>query len=77
MRIRDPQPRRAYRLPERLKKKVSEKWGEKDVVNPSEKGKHKGKTKADLCKQKAAGRGDPKELNFAIRAKSGWGKVEC
>lgn len=67
---------------------VDEKWGKPTVVSPNEKGKYEGKTKADLLKQynklKASGPhkkgsaeyGKMRELAFAIRAKSGWGKVE-
>lgn len=61
-------------------KKVEENWHKKDVVNPAEKGKHTNVSVADLHKQltHAKERGDTdleKELNFAIRAKTGWGKV--
>ena len=57
-------------------------------LNPAKKGMFKGKTKAELTSQynklKASGphkKGSPaftkmKELAFAIRAKSGWGKVD-
>jgi hypothetical protein len=67
---------------------LAEKWGKETVVNPSEKGKYEGKTKADLLKSynalKSSGphkQGSPefgrmRELAFAIRAKSGWGKVK-
>lgn len=67
---------------------LNEKWGVEDAVHPSKKGMFKGKTKADLEKQlnnlKAKGphkKGSKeytkmKELQFAIRAKSGWGKVK-
>jgi hypothetical protein len=67
---------------------IAEKWDEPTKVAPSEKGKYKGKTKAELKKQydrlKAAGphkKGSPefgrmRELAFAIRAKSDWGKVD-
>ena len=67
---------------------VEEKWGKSDVVNPREKGKYEGKTKAELQKSynslKASGphhKGSHeynrmKELAFAIRAKSGWGKIK-
>lgn len=65
---------------------LDEKWGVKDAVHPSRKGMFKGKTKADLEKQlsnlkkrgphKRGSKEDTKmkELNFAIRAKSGWPK---
>ena len=66
---------------------VAEKWGTPTTVSPSEKGKYKGKTKAELLKSynalKKSGphsKGSPefgrmRELAFAIRAKGGWGKV--
>lgn len=65
-----------------------EKWEEPTKVSPEERGKYQGKTKADLLKSyqalKKTGphkKGSPeygrmRELAFAIRAKSGWGKVE-
>lgn len=67
---------------------LDEKWGKPTTVSPEERGKYKGKTKAELLKQynalKARGphkKGSPefgrmRELAFAIRAKGGWGKVE-
>jgi hypothetical protein len=67
---------------------INEKWGTTTKVSPEEKGKYAGKTKAELLKQynalKARGphkKGSPeygrmRELAFAIRAKSGWGKVK-
>ena len=67
---------------------INEKWGEETKVSPSEKGKYAGKNKAELTKQynklKASGphkKGSPeyskmRELSFAIRAKSDWGKVQ-
>lgn len=66
---------------------INEKWGKPTIVAPSEKGKYKGKNKAELLKSynalKARGphkKGSPeygrmRELAFAIRAKGGWGKV--
>jgi hypothetical protein len=66
---------------------VEEKWGTATTVSPEEKGKYKGKTKAELLKSynelKKSGphkKGSPeygrmRELAFAIRAKSNWGKV--
>lgn len=59
---------------------IEENWHKKDVVNPAEKGKHSGQSVADLRKQlaNAKKRGDTsqeREDNFAIRAKTGWGKV--
>jgi hypothetical protein len=68
--------------------KINEKWGEPTTVSPEEKGKYAGKTKAELLKSynalKARGphkKGSPeygrmRELAFAIRAKTGWGKVQ-
>lgn len=68
--------------------KLNEKWGTETKVAPSEKGKYKGKTKAELLKHynklKKSGPhkkgskeyGTMRELSFAIRAKSGWGKVK-
>lgn len=67
---------------------LDEKWGEPTVVSPSERGKYKGKTKAELLKSynalKKSGPykkgskefGRMRELAFAIRAKGGWGRVE-
>ena len=65
---------------------LEEKWAGGATLNPEKKGMFKGKTKADLEKQLAAlhktgphKKGTPEytkqqELNFAIRAKSGWKK---
>lgn len=67
---------------------LDEKWDKPTTVAPEERGKYKGKTKAELLSQynalKAQGphkKGSPefgrmRELAFAIRAKGGWGKVE-
>lgn len=67
---------------------INEKWGKPTVVSPEEKGKYAGKTKAELLKTynalKKSGphkKGSPeysrmRELAFAIRAKSDWGKVK-
>jgi hypothetical protein len=67
---------------------LDEKWGKPTVVSPEEKGKYSGKSKAELLKSynalKKSGphkKGSPeygrmRELAFAIRAKSGWGKVD-
>lgn len=67
---------------------TNEKWDTKTEVSPSEKGKYEGKTKAELTKEynklKSTGphkQGSKefskmKELAFAIRAKSDWGKVQ-
>lgn len=67
---------------------LNEKWGKPTKVSPEEKGKYEGKTKAELLKSynalKKSGPhkkgskeyGRMRELAFAIRAKSGWGKVE-
>lgn len=67
---------------------IEEKWGKPTVVSPEEKGKYQGKTKAELLTSynalKKSGphkKGSPeygrmRELAFAIRAKSDWGKVK-
>jgi len=67
---------------------INEKWGKPTVVSPEEKGKYKGKSKQELLKSynqlKSSGPhkkgsieyGRMRELAFAIRAKSGWGKVK-
>ena len=67
---------------------LQEKWGTETTVSPSEKGKYKGKSIAELRKSynalKASGphhKGSPeygrmRELAFAIRAKTGWGGVD-
>lgn len=67
---------------------LDEKWGKPTVVSPEERGKYAGKTKEELLRQynalKKKGphrRGSPefgrmRELAFAIRAKTGWGRVE-
>jgi hypothetical protein len=67
---------------------LDEKFATPAKVNPAKKGMFAGKTKAELQKQynrlKATGphhKGSPeftkmKELAFAIRAKSGWGKMD-
>lgn len=67
---------------------LGEKWGTTTTVNPEERGKYKDKSKAELLQAynalKKSGphsRGSPeygrmRELAFAIRAKSGWGKVK-
>lgn len=66
---------------------ISEKWGKPTTVSPSERGKYKGKSKDELLhaynalkKSGPHSKGSPeygrmRELAFAIRAKSGWGKV--
>lgn len=66
---------------------IAEKWGVSDTVNPRERGKYAGKTKAELLKsynalkksgphpRGSAEYGRMRELAFAIRAKSGWGAV--
>jgi len=71
-----------------LNESVNEKWAKPTIVSPREKGKYEGKTKAELLKSynalKAKGphkKGSPeygkmRELAFAIRAKSDWGKVK-
>jgi uncharacterized protein (DUF3820 family) len=72
---------------ERESKELDEKWGKETKVSPEEKGKYKGKSVAELRKAynalKAKGPhpkgsaefGKMHELAFAIRAKTGWGKV--
>ena len=67
---------------------LKEKWGTATVVSPEEKGKYAGKTKSELLKSynalKKSGPhkkgssefGRMRELAFAIRAKSDWGKVK-
>lgn len=67
---------------------LEEKWGKPTKVSPEEQGKYAGKTKAELLGSyqalKKSGphkKGSPeygrmRELAFAIRAKTGWGKVE-
>jgi hypothetical protein len=72
----------------RESEQCDEKWGEPTQVSPKEKGKYQGKTKSELLKTynhlKASGPhkkgseeyGRMRELAFAIRAKSGWGKVD-
>jgi len=60
---------------------INEKWNKKNVVDPKKKGMFKGKTKEDLHKELTAAkkRGDTtkeKEINFALRAKNKWGKVD-
>lgn len=67
--------------------RIEEKWGKPTVVSPEEKGKYSGKSKEELLKSynalKKSGphkKGSPeygrmRELAFAIRAKTGWGKV--
>ena len=71
-----------------LEQEIEEKWGEETEVSPKEKGKYQGKTKEELLRAynslKKSGphkKGSPefgrmRELAFAIRAKSGWGKVK-
>ena len=67
---------------------LDEKWGKPTQVSPEERGKYRGKTKDELLRSynalKKSGpypKGSPeygrmRELAFAIRAKSGWGRVE-
>ena len=67
---------------------VGESWDKPTVVNPKERGKYAGKTKAELLraynalkatgphKQGSEEYGRMHELAFAIRAKGGWGKVK-
>lgn len=64
---------------------LEEKWGVTDAVSSKEKGKYNNWTLADLRSERSklkakkertpAESGKLKELNFAIRAKTGWGKV--
>lgn len=70
------------------KKTMTEKWDTETQVSPSERGKYAGRTKEQLLKAyrmlKSSGPhprtspefGRMKELAFAIRAKSDWGKVQ-
>lgn len=70
-----------------LKELLSEKWNKKVTVSPSEKGKYSNKSVSELKSEyerlKKSGphkKGSPeyekmRELAFAIRAKTGWGKV--
>lgn len=67
---------------------LDEKWGKPTTVSAAERGKYAGRTKSELLKSyntlKKTGphsKGSPeygrmRELAFAIRAKTGWGKVE-
>jgi hypothetical protein len=76
------------RLAQIEERALEEKWGTATTVSPGERGKYAGKTKAELLKAynalKKSGphkQGSPefgrmRELAFAIRAKSGWGKVK-
>ncbi len=71
----------------RVEEQLDEKWDTETQVSPEERGKYAGKSKAELLKAynslKNSGphkRGSPefgrmRELAFAIRAKSNWGKV--
>lgn len=61
-------------------KEMTEKWEHEAHINPAEKGKHSHKSLEELHSQLAAAKkaGNTsleRELNFAIRAKTGWGKV--
>lgn len=70
-----------------VRRHTNEAWNVKTKVSPKEKGKYKGKTAGELRKQlnslKKSGPhkkgskeyGEIRELQFAIRAKTGWGKV--
>lgn len=67
---------------------LDEKWDKPTKVSPSERGKYQGKTKEELLRSYNAlkasgphergseGYGRMRELAFAIRAKTGWGKVK-
>ncbi len=71
-----------------LEQEIREKWGTETEVSPREQGKYQGKSKEELLKAynalKKSGphkKGSPefgrmRELAFAVRAKSGWGKVK-
>lgn len=79
--------RRYLRIITEATQYMAEKWGVSDVVNPQERGKYTGKTKEELLKRYRALKksgphprtspeyGRMRELAFAIRAKSDWGKV--
>ena len=83
-----PAPAGATGQPQQGQMQMKEKWDTETKVSPSEKGKYAGKSKAELTSQynklKASGphkKGSPefgkmRELAFAIRAKSDWGKVQ-
>lgn len=80
--------KKGYKPHYKEEEQVDEKWGKPTKVSPEERGKYQGQTKAELLSQynalKARGphkKGSPeygrmRELAFAIRAKSKWGKVE-
>jgi hypothetical protein len=80
-------PKKVIRKAHEIAKKIDEKWDTETQVSPEEKGKYKGRSKAELLKQyndlKKSGPhkrgsqeyGTMRELAFAIRAKSNWGKV--
>lgn len=71
-----------------IQAELEEKWGTETKVSAAERGKYEGKTKAELLRMyhdlKSRGPhkkgskeyGRMRELAFAIRAKSDWGKVE-
>lgn len=71
-----------------ISNQLDEKWDKPTKVSPEERGKYRGKDKAELLaaynKLKASGPhkrgsaefGRMRELAFAIRAKSGWGQVK-
>ena len=79
-----PAPAGATGQPQAGQQPMREKWAGDVKLNPAKKGMFKGKTKVELEKQLAAlhksgphKKGSPEytkqqELNFAIRAKSGW-----
>ena len=81
-------PKKVIAKGHEIAKKIDEKWDTETKVSPEEKGKYKGRSKAELLKQynalKASGPhkrgskefGTMRELAFAIRAKSNWGKVK-
>lgn len=72
---------------ENIDMRLQEKWATKTTVSPEERGKYSGKSLGELRSAynslKASGPhkkgskeyGRMRELAFAIRAKTGWGKV--
>lgn len=80
-------PKKVIRKAHDIAKKIDEKWDSDTQVSPQERGKYQGRNKAELVKQYNALKktgphkkgskeyGTMKELAFAIRAKSGWGRV--
>jgi hypothetical protein len=74
--------------PAMKEEQLDEKWGTETIISPEEKGKYTGKSKKELLKmynmlkskgphkKKSPEYSKMRELSFAIRAKSGWGKVQ-